>query len=76
MRQRAREPTIDAASRSAFSVNIDVEGVGLDLIGWILAAAGVIGLIAGLALARRAPPVVAREEAYPTPRADPRDPRY
>lgn len=59
----------------ALAVNIDVDGVDLDLIGWILAAAGVIGLIASLALARRARPVVTREEAYPPPRVDPRE-RY
>lgn len=60
----------------ALAVNIDIDGVDLDLIGWILAAVGVVGLITSLALARRARPVIAREEAYPPPRADPRDPRY
>jgi hypothetical protein len=57
----------------ALAVNIDIEGLDLDLIGWILAVVGVIGLIVSLAMARRVRPVVA-------PRADPyppeRDPRY
>jgi hypothetical protein len=59
----------------ALAVNIDIDGVDLDLIGWILAAVGVIGLVVSLALARRSRPVIAREEAYPPPpRAG--DPRY
>lgn len=37
----------------ALAVNIDVEGLDLDLIGWILAAVGVVGLLVSLALARR-----------------------
>ncbi|GAA2554695.1 DUF6458 family protein [Pseudonocardia hydrocarbonoxydans] len=57
----------------ALAVNIDVEGLDLDLIGWILAAVGVVGLLASLTLARRARPVVApRAETYPPER----DPRY
>ncbi len=60
----------------ALAVTFDIDGVDLDLIGWILAAVGVVGLITSLALSRRSRPVVAREEAHPPPRADPRDPRY
>ncbi len=60
----------------ALAVTFDIDGVDLDLIGWILAAVGVVGLITSLVLARRSRPVIAREEAYPPPRADPRDPRY
>lgn len=56
----------------ALAVNIDVDGI--DLLGWILAAVCVVGLITSLALARRSRPVVAREEAYPPPRTE--DPRY
>jgi hypothetical protein len=57
----------------ALAVNLDVSGVDLQLVGWILAAVGVVGLLASLALARRARPVVAREEAYPPPHTHPRD---
>lgn len=59
----------------ALAINIDLDGVDLELVGWILAAVGAVGLFASLALARRARPVIAREEAYPPPRA-PRDPGY
>lgn len=58
----------------ALAVNIDVDGVDLELVGWILAVVGIVGLVMSLALARRARPVVAREETYPPPR-DP-DARY
>jgi hypothetical protein len=57
----------------ALAVNIDIEGLDVQLIGWILAVVGVIGLIVSLAMARRARPVVApRAEVYPPER----DPRY
>ncbi len=52
----------------ALAVNLDITGLDLPLIGWILAAVGVVGLIASLAMARRSRPVVAREESYPPPR--------
>lgn len=57
----------------ALAVNLDVDGINLDLIGWILAAVGVVGLLVSLAMARRPRPVL-REEAvaeHPV-----RDPRY
>jgi len=57
----------------ALAVDIDVQGVDLDLIGWILAAVGVVGLVVSLTMARRPRPVVApREDVYPPER----DPRY
>jgi len=57
----------------ALAVDIDIEGLDVQLIGWILAVVGVIGLIVSLAMARRARPVVApRAEVYPPER----DPRY
>ena len=56
----------------ALAVNIDVEGLDLDLIGWILAAVGVVGLLVSLALARRTP--VLREDAVVERPV--RDPRY
>lgn len=67
----------------ALAVNVNLKGVDLNLVGWILAAVGVVGLVASLVTARRVRPVIAREEVYPVtredpypPRADPRDPRY
>ena len=56
----------------ALAVNVDLGGLDLELIGWILAAVGVIGLLASLAMARQARPVVVREE----PLSRTRDPRY
>ncbi len=52
----------------ALAVEATVAGLDIQLIGWILAAVGVVGLIASLAIARRSRPVVAREESYPPPR--------
>ena len=45
----------------ALAVNLDIDGLNLDLIGWILAAVGVVGLLVSLAMARRTRPVL-REE--------------
>lgn len=56
----------------ALAVNIDLEGLDLDLIGWILAAVGVVGLLVSLVLARRTP--VLREDAVVERPV--RDPRY
>jgi Domain of unknown function (DUF6458) len=58
----------------ALAVRVDLGGIDLELVGWILAVVGVIGLIASLLLARQARPVVRRETEYP-PRHPP-DPRY
>ena len=57
----------------ALAVRIDLGGIDLELVGWILTVVGVIGLVASLLLARQTRPVVRREAEYPPP---PRDPRY
>ncbi|OZM78211.1 DUF6458 family protein [Pseudonocardia sp. MH-G8] len=58
----------------ALAVRVDLAGIDLELVGWILTVVGVIGLVASLVLARQARPVVRREAEYPPPR--PPDPRY
>lgn len=59
----------------ALAVRVDLGGIDLELVGWILAAVGVIGLVTSLVLARQSRPVVApRDEIYPP--QQPRDPRY
>jgi uncharacterized protein DUF6458 len=58
----------------ALAVRVDLGGIDLELVGWILAVVGVIGLVASLLLARQARPVVRHEAEYP-PRHPP-DPRY
>lgn len=50
----------------ALAVHLDVGNLDLNLIGWILVVVGIVGLVASLAIARQARPVVAREE-YPPP---------
>lgn len=55
----------------ALAVNLDVGGIDLNLIGWILTIVGVVGLIASLVMARQVRPVV-REEYPPPPTRDPR----
>jgi len=47
----------------ALAVPFDLGVINLQLVGWILAAVGVLGLIASVAIARRA--VVPRREVYP-----------
>lgn len=54
----------------ALAVTIDIDGLDLQLVGWILTVVGIVGLVASLALARRTRTVV-RPETYPPP-----DPRY
>ncbi len=49
----------------ALAVNVNLGGIDLNLIGWILAVVGVIGLVTSLAMARQARPVVVREEPLP-----------
>lgn len=55
----------------ALAVDLDVSGIDLTLVGWILAAVGVLGLIASLVLSRRARTVVQRpyveQQAYVEP---------
>jgi hypothetical protein len=58
----------------ALAVNVNVKGLDLELVGWILAAVGVVGLIISLAMMRRTRPVVAREAYPPVVTRDPRDP--
>ncbi|MGQ0480325.1 MAG: DUF6458 family protein [Pseudonocardia sp.] len=63
----------------ALAVNVNLGGLDLELIGWILAVVGVIGLVASLVMARQARPVVAaparrHPEEYP-PDPYSRDPR-
>jgi Domain of unknown function (DUF6458) len=58
----------------ALAVRIDLGGIDLELVGWILTVVGVIGLVASIMLARQARPVVRREVEYPPPH--PPDPRY
>jgi hypothetical protein len=56
----------------ALAVNVNLGGLDLNLIGWILTVVGVIGLVASLAMARQARSTVVREEPLPPSR----DPRY
>jgi heme/copper-type cytochrome/quinol oxidase subunit 1 len=64
----------------ALAVKLNLRGLDINLIGWILVVVGVVGLVVSLAMARQARPVVAREayppvagEAYPPPHThDPR----
>jgi predicted MFS family arabinose efflux permease len=49
----------------ALAVRVDLGGIDLQLVGWILTVVGVIGLVASLVLARQARPVVRRETPYP-----------
>lgn len=57
----------------ALAVNVDLGGLDLELIGWILTVVGVIGLAVSLVMARQARAVVTREprDVYVE-----RDPRY
>ena len=59
----------------ALAVRIDLGGIDLELVGWILTVVGVIGLVASLVLARQTRTLVTtRDDPYPPP--PPRDPRY
>jgi hypothetical protein len=60
----------------ALAVRVDVGGIDLELVGWILTVVGVIGLVASLLLARQTRPVVRREREYPPPHTHPPDTRY
>lgn len=55
----------------ALAVKVNLGGIDLNLIGWILTVVGVIGLIASLVMARQSRSVVVREDPLP-PRRDPR----
>jgi hypothetical protein len=59
----------------ALALRIDVWGIDLELVGWILTVVGVVGLVVSLVMARQSRTVVTtREDPYPPP--PPRDPRY
>lgn len=64
----------------ALAVNVNVRGVDLTLIGWILTAVGVLGLLISLVLSRRNRSVVAQARDPYGPGIDPyppeRNPRY
>lgn len=57
----------------ALAVRVDLGGIDLQLVGWILTVVGVIGLVASLLMARQARAVVTRE---PRDIYVDRDPRY
>jgi hypothetical protein len=42
----------------ALAVDFDISGVDLSLVGWILAIAGVVGLLVSVSMMRRSRPVV------------------
>jgi len=49
----------------ALAVNFSLSGIDVQLVGWILAAVGIIGLGVSLVVARRARPVVRRDDGLP-----------
>jgi predicted MFS family arabinose efflux permease len=50
----------------ALAVRIDLGGIDLQLVGWILAFVGVVGLVASLVMARQRRPVVTpHHDVYP-----------
>jgi predicted MFS family arabinose efflux permease len=52
----------------ALAVNVDLGGIDLELIGWIIVVVGVVGLVASLAMVRQSRTVVAtREDPYAAP---------
>jgi hypothetical protein len=60
----------------ALAVSVNIRGIDLTLVGWILTAVGALGLIFSLILSRRnrsiVPPAADRYDPYPS---EP-DPRY
>jgi Domain of unknown function (DUF6458) len=52
----------------ALAVNFSPSGVDIQLVGWILVVVGIIGLVVSVAVARRARPVVRREDGLPPTR--------
>ncbi|MGH3696470.1 MAG: DUF6458 family protein [Pseudonocardiaceae bacterium] len=64
----------------ALAVSLNVRGIDLPLVGWILTAVGVLGLIVSLVIYRRNRSVVVPGRDPYGPRADlyppERDPRY
>jgi hypothetical protein len=49
----------------ALAVRVDLGGIDLELVGWILAIVGAIGLVVSLLVARQVRPVVRRRVDYP-----------
>ncbi|HEY4419265.1 MAG TPA: DUF6458 family protein [Pseudonocardia sp.] len=45
----------------ALAVRIDLGGLDLQLVGWILTVVGVVGLVASLLIARQSRPVITRD---------------
>lgn len=60
----------------ALAVRVDIGGIDLELVGWILTVVGAIGLVASIVLARQTRPVVRRDAEYPPAHTHPPDPRY
>jgi hypothetical protein len=52
----------------ALAVNFSLSGVDVQLVGWILVVVGIIGLVVSVAVARRARPVVRRDDGLPPTR--------
>jgi hypothetical protein len=52
----------------ALAVRVDLGGIDLELVGWILAVVGAIGLVVSLLVARQVRPVVRRGVDYPPDR--------
>jgi hypothetical protein len=52
----------------ALAVRVDLGGIDLELVGWILAVVGAIGLVVSLLVARQIRPVVRRRVDYPPDR--------
>ncbi|QYN39739.1 hypothetical protein K1T35_22610 [Pseudonocardia sp. DSM 110487] len=49
----------------ALAVRVDLGGIDLELVGWILTIVGAIGLVVSLLVARQVRPVVRRRVDYP-----------
>jgi hypothetical protein len=60
----------------ALAVNLDVAGLDLNMIGWILTAVGIVGLLVSLVLARQTRPADAPRRGGVPPPTYPDDPRY
>jgi hypothetical protein len=52
----------------ALAVNFSLSGIDIQLVGWILVVVGIIGLVVSIAVARRARPVVRRDDGLPPTR--------
>jgi hypothetical protein len=52
----------------ALAVRVDLGGIDLELVGWILAVVGAIGLVVSLLVARQIRPVVRSRVDYPPDR--------